>query len=50
MIEHYYGVNFLGKLHNIKQHIQFIKWINDSIEIPNHILSMFLTSFNTLIP
>lgn len=38
------GINFLGKLHNTKQHIQFIKYINDEITLPNDILSKFLTS------
>lgn len=40
------GVNFLGKLHNIKQHIQFIKFIKDEIALPNDILSKFLTSYS----
>jgi hypothetical protein len=46
MIGHYYGINFLGKLHNTKQHIQFINWIKDNINIPENILPLFLTSFN----
>jgi len=40
------GTNFLGKLHNIKQHIQFIKFIKDEIIIPDDILPKFLTSYN----
>jgi len=40
------GINFLGKLHNTKQHIQFIKFIKDEIIIPDNILSNFLTSYN----
>jgi len=40
------GINFLGKLHNIKQHIQFIKFIKDEITIPNNILEKFLTSYS----
>lgn len=43
---HYTGVNFLGKLFNIKQHIQFIKWINDEIELSEYILKSFLLSFS----
>ena len=39
MFHNYAGVNFLGKLHNTKQHIQFIKFIKDEITIPNNILS-----------
>jgi hypothetical protein len=45
MFHNFIGINFLGKLHNIKQHIQFIKWIHDEIEIPENILSSFLTSY-----
>ena len=39
------GTNFLGKLHNIKQHIKFIKFIKGSIELPEHICNGFLTSY-----
>jgi len=45
MFRNFVGVNFLGKLHNSKQHIQFIKWINDDINLPPYILSSFLTSY-----
>ena len=41
------GVNFLGKLHNTKQHIQFIKFIKNEIIIPDDILAKFLTSYNS---
>jgi len=47
MFKNFIGVNFLGKLHNTKQHIQFIKWIKDEIELPLEILSSFLTSYGT---
>jgi hypothetical protein len=47
MFHNFVGINFLGKLHNVKQHIQFIKWIHDKIEIPDHILSSFLTSYGS---
>lgn len=40
------GINFLGQLNDIKQHIQFIKFINNIIEIPYDILKLFLTAFN----
>tara|TARA_B110001469_G_scaffold126744_1_gene145259 strand:+ start:3900 stop:4613 length:714 start_codon:yes stop_codon:yes gene_type:complete len=40
---------FLGKLHNTKQHIQFIKFINDNIIIPENIVCKFLTRYNDLI-
>lgn len=42
------GINFLGKLHNIKQHIQFIQFIKDEITIPQNILKWFLTSYSCL--
>lgn len=45
MFHNFVGINFLGKLHNTKQHIQFLRWINDEIEIPDYILSSFLTSY-----
>lgn len=46
MIDNFYGKNFLGKLHNTRQHIQFIKFIKNEIEIPDDILPKFLTSYN----
>ena len=46
MLQNYAGMNFLGKLHNTKQHIQFIKFIKDEIQIPPRILPQFLTSYN----
>jgi len=45
MIENFRGINFLGKLHNTKQHLQFINWLLDKIELPSSILSAFLTSY-----
>jgi len=46
MYYNYTGTNFLGKLHNTKQHIQFIKFIKDEITIPDDILPKFLTTYN----
>lgn len=40
------GVNFLGKLHDTKQHIQFLQFIKGEIDIPPSILPLFLTSHN----
>lgn len=40
------GNNFLGKLHNTKQHIQLINFIRNNITIPPNILSKFLTSYS----
>jgi len=47
MFHNFVGINFFGKLHNVKQHIQFIRWIKDEIEIPQDILSSFLTSYGS---
>lgn len=38
------GTNFMGKQHNIKQHIQFIKYIRKDIQLPDHILPRFFTA------
>jgi hypothetical protein len=46
MFRNFIGINFLGKLHNTKQHIQFIKYVRDEIVIPDFILPKFLTSYN----
>ena len=46
MFHNFEGINFLGKLHNTKQHIQFIKFIKDEIILPEYILPKFLTSYN----
>ena len=45
MFRNFVGINFLGKLHNTKQHIQFIKFIKDEITLSDDILSKFLTSY-----
>ena len=47
MYWNFVGVNFLGKLHNSKQHIQFIKFIKNIITLQDDILPKFLTSYNT---
>lgn len=46
MFYNFTGINFLGKLHNTKQHIQFIKFLKGELFIPPNILPSFLTSFN----
>jgi hypothetical protein len=46
MFYNFTGINFLGKLHNSKQHIQFIKFLKGELFIPADILPSFLTSFN----
>jgi len=48
MFRNFRGINFLGKLHNTKQHIQFIKYIKDEIILSNDILSKFLTSYSNI--
>jgi len=45
MFHNFVGINFLGKLHNTKQHIQFIKFIKDEIILSDDILSKFLRSY-----
>lgn len=48
MFHNFTGINFLGKLHNTKQHIQFLRWLNDDdLTLPQHILDRFLTSSST---
>jgi hypothetical protein len=46
MFYNFVGINFLCKLHNTKQHIQFIKFIKDELALSNDILSKFLTSYS----
>jgi len=48
MFHNFVGVNFIGKLHNTKQHIQFIKFIKDEITLSPYILSSFLTSYSNV--
>ena len=48
MFHNFVGINFLGKLHNTKQHIQFIKFIKDELILSNDILSKFLTSYSNI--
>ena len=42
----YIGVNFLGLFNNIKQHIQFIKFIKGDLILPNDILLQFFAVYN----
>ena len=35
MDHNFIGNNFMGKLHDIEQHIQFIKYLKNEITIPN---------------
>jgi len=46
MFYNFVGINFLGKLHDTKQHIQFLQFIKGEIDIPRSILPLFLTSYN----
>lgn len=41
------GNHFLGKLHNTKEIIQFIRLIKGDITLPTEVLSLFLTSFSS---
>jgi hypothetical protein len=47
MKEPFFGANFMGKLHNTKQHIQFFKYLKGDITIPEPILEQFLTCYDT---
>ncbi len=49
MFRNFEGIHFLGKLHNTKQHIQFIRFLLDDLVIPSPILPKFLTSYNPFI-
>jgi hypothetical protein len=40
------GINFLGKFHDTKSHIQFIQFIKGDIELDDEIKKKFLTSYN----
>jgi len=46
MYYNFIGNNFLGKFHNIKQHIQFIEWILEKKELPLSISENFFTHVN----
>lgn len=48
MFHNFVGINLLGKLHNSKQHIQFVRWLKDEIEIAQNTLCSFLTSYSNL--
>jgi hypothetical protein len=43
MFYNFEGCNFLGKFHNTRQHIQFLKYLRGELDIPPNILSKFLT-------
>ncbi len=40
------GLNFLGNLTNIKQHIQFIKYLRGECDIPKNLLHLFLKGYD----
>ena len=44
--EHFKGVNFLGKFHDTKSHIQFIKFIKGDIKLDDENLKNFFTAYN----
>lgn len=46
MLHGFLGNNFLCKLHNTRQHIQFLRLIDGSLAVPDDILASFLTSHN----
>jgi hypothetical protein len=40
------GINFLGKFHDTKSHIQFIKFIKGEVELDDENLKNFFTAYN----
>lgn len=46
MSHNFVGTNFLTKLHNTRQHIQFVKFITGEATPPSPILPRFLTTMN----
>ncbi len=40
------GINFLGKLHNTKQHIQFLKFLRKEISLPSSILPFIFVNYS----
>lgn len=46
MYRNFFGANFLGKFHNTKQHIQFIDWIHERIDIPEDYYQHIFTHVN----
>lgn len=43
---HFNGINFLGKFHDTKSHIQFIKFIKGNIQLNDENLKKFFTAYN----
>jgi hypothetical protein len=46
MNKNFIGTNFMGKLHTIKQHLQFIRYLRNELHMSQKDLSYFLTTFN----
>ena len=46
MRKNFVGKNFLGKLHSIREHIQFIKIIKNQVKISDDKLEDIFTIFN----
>ncbi len=43
---HFKGINFVGKFHDTKSHIQFIRFLKGEIELDSDILRRFFTAYN----
>jgi hypothetical protein len=43
---HFKGIHFLGKFHDTKSHIQFIKFIKGEVQLDNENLKNFFTAYN----
>lgn len=44
------GPDFLGKLHSTLQHIQFMRFLLQEINLPNEVLGRFLTAYSNTFP
>lgn len=45
MMENFFGPHFLGKLHSAPQHLQFIKFLNEEIDIPKELIPWVFTTY-----
>jgi hypothetical protein len=46
LVKPYYGPGYLGHLYNIKQHIQFVKFIKGDLDLPAEHLPLFLNAYS----
>ena len=46
LVKPYYGPGYLGHLYNIKQHIQFVKFVKGELDLPTEHLPLFLNAYS----